>query len=395
MTVPHAPAMEKLIQTAHSDAGIPPSEVDYLEAHGTGTAVGDPIEVEAVANVYGEGRESDRPLLIGSVKTNVGHLESAAGIAGLIKAVMAVERGFIPKHLHFNDPNPRLDWRSLPLQVTTENMDWPRRNGHPRLAGVNSFGISGTNAHIVLESYSSSTDDTAYENGLAGSAKTIPVSIPKSVAEVTKSEDATSDRQDRFLPLSGKSEGAVRDLAKRYTAWLDEKLSEDHSDDVTDALLSDMAWTAAVGRTHFERRSGVLFNDADSLKDCLSELSETAPISEPVSPTNIAFLYTGQGSQWLGMGQALYDSEPVVRAVMDRCEEVFKEERGESLLDVMWGRNDAKGDLGDTAWEQPALYALGCALNGSMGECWHPTQRRFGPQRRRDSGRTHRQRPLS
>ena len=180
LTVPHAPAMEKLIQTAHSDAGIPPSEVDYLEAHGTGTAVGDPIEVEAVANVYGEGRESDRPLLMGSVKTNVGHLESAAGIAGLIKAVMAVERGFIPKHLHFNDPNPRLDWDSLPLQVTTENMDWPRRNGHPRLAGVNSFGISGTNAHIVLESYSGSANKTASGNGLdwglAGSAKTIPVS---------------------------------------------------------------------------------------------------------------------------------------------------------------------------------------------------------------------------
>ncbi len=366
LTVPHAPAMEKLIQTAHSDAGIPPSEVDYLEAHGTGTAVGDPIEVEAVANVYGEGRESDRPLLMGSVKTNVGHLESAAGIAGLIKAVMAVERGFIPKHLHFNDPNPRLDWESLPLQVTTENMDWPRRNGHPRLAGVNSFGISGTNAHIVLESYSGSANKTASENGLdwglAGSAKTIPVSTPKSVAEVTESEDATSNRQSRFLPLSGKSEGAVRDLAKRYTTWLDEKVSEDHSDDVTDALLSDMAWTAAVGRTHFERRSGVLFSDADSLKDCLSELAETAPISEPASATNVAFLYTGQGSQWLGMGQALYDSEPVVRAVMDRCEEVFKEERGESLLDVMWGRNDAKGDLGDTAWEQPALYALGCAL---------------------------------
>ena len=106
----------------------------------------------------------------------------------------------------------------------------------------------------------------------------------------------------------------------------------------------------------------MLFSDANSLKDSLGELAETAPISEPASPSNIAFLYTGQGSQWLGMGQALYDSEPVVRAVMDRCEEVFKEERGESLLDVMWGRNDAKGDLGDTAWEQPALYALGCAL---------------------------------
>ena len=155
-----------------------------------------------------------------------------------------------------------------------------------------------------------------------------------------------------------------------------------------------MAWTAAVGRTHFERRSGVLFSDANSLKDRLSELTETAPISEPVSPTNIAFLYTGQGSQWLGMGRALYDSEPVVRAVMDRCEEVFLEERGESLLDVMWGQERRERRSGRHGMGATSAVCTGVRVNGSMGERWHPAERRFGPQRRGDSSGTHRRRLL-
>ena len=153
LTVPHTPALEQVMETALSEAGVLPSEVDYLEAHGTGTAVGDPIELDAVASVYGRGREADRPLLTGSVKTNIGHLESAAGVAGLIKAVLAVKRGVIPKHLHFRNPNPSFDWDSQPLRVTSTMMDWPRRGQRPRLAGVNSFGISGTNAHLVVEEY--------------------------------------------------------------------------------------------------------------------------------------------------------------------------------------------------------------------------------------------------
>ena len=153
LTVPSGPAQEKCIRTALARAGIEPSQVDYLEAHGTGTPVGDPIRLEATAAAYGRGRDPDRPLLIGSVKTNIGHLESAAGVAGVIKTILAMKHGVIPKHLHFRTPNPEMDWDRLPLRVTAEPTPWPLHDDHPPTAGVSGFGWSGTNAHVVLEGY--------------------------------------------------------------------------------------------------------------------------------------------------------------------------------------------------------------------------------------------------
>ena len=363
LTVPHTPALEQVMETALSEAGVLPSEVDYLEAHGTGTAVGDPIELNAVASVYGRGREADRPLLTGSVKTNIGHLESAAGVAGLIKAVLAVKRGVIPKHLHFRNPNPSFDWASQPLRVTSTMMDWPRRGQRPRLAGVNSFGISGTNAHLVVEEYLDSDGEPSPERGAAGAAQPVAVSLPVPMAELPLPERKTGRRRTRFLPLSGKSEGALRELTKRYLSWLDKREAELFSAGAAwEPVLSDMSWTAGVGRSHFDHRAGVVFHDAKSLRERLIELAESGTGIEPRTATKVAFAYTGQGSQWLGMGQALYKNEPVARAVLDRCEAVFREARGTSLLDVMFGRAGAHGDLGDTAWEQPALYVLECAM---------------------------------
>ena len=350
LTVPNTPALEEVIETALSDAGIPPSDVDYLEAHGTGTTVGDPIEINAVANVYGKGRSSDRPLLIGSVKTNVGHLESAAGVAGVIKAALVLKRGVIPKHLHFQNPNPSLDWDRLPLQVTSSMMDLPHRPDRPRLAGVNSFGISGTNAHIVMEEY------RALDGTSAGSAKSVAVSLPETMEDLPLQEQEVQPRRIRLLPLSGKSDGALRDIAGRYLSWIDEHAEED------EAILADMAWTAGIGRSHFDHRAGIVFHDAESLRERLRDLSEADGGASSRTPTRVAFAYTGQGSQWVGMGQELYEREPVARAVLDRCEAVLLRERGTSLLDVMFGRSEGEEDLGDTAWEQPALYALGCAL---------------------------------
>ncbi len=352
LTVPNTPALEEVIETALSDAGIPPSDVDYLEAHGTGTTVGDPIEINAVANVYGKGRSSDHPLLIGSVKTNVGHLESAAGVAGVIKAALVLKRGVIPKHLHFQNPNPSLDWDRLPLKVTSSMMDLPHRPDRPRLAGVNSFGISGTNAHIVMEEYRAS--DSA--STAVGSAKSVAVSLPATMGDLPLQEQEVQPRRIRLLPLSGKSDGALRDIAGRYLSWLDEHAEED------EAILADMAWTAGIGRSHFDHRAGIVFHDAESLRERLRDLSEADGGASSRTPTRVAFAYTGQGSQWVGMGQELYEREPVARAVLDRCEAVLLRERGTSLLDVMFGRSEGEEDLGDTAWEQPALYALGCAL---------------------------------
>ncbi len=363
LTVPHTPALERVMETALAEAGVLPSEVDYLEAHGTGTAVGDPIELDAVANVYGPGREADRPLLTGSVKTNIGHLESAAGVAGLIKAALVLKRGVIPKHLHFEDPNPSFDWDRHPLRVTSTMVDWPRRNGQPRLAGVNSFGISGTNAHLVVEEHMQGEGRPGQEHPEAGPAMAVAVSLSGPASGLPLPAEGVGGRRTKLLPISGKSDGALRDIAKRYLSWL-EGLAEDLTSEGAAAqpTLSDMAWTAGVGRSHFDHRGGAVFHDAESLRERLCELAESGAGKEPRAPAKVAFVYTGQGSQWVGMGRALYESEPVARAILDRCEAVLRQEKGVSLLDVMFGRAGAKGDLGDTAWEQPALYALECAL---------------------------------
>ena len=153
LTVPNGPAQERVIREALERAGVEPSSVDYLEAHGTGTELGDPIEVQAAASVYGEGRAPERPLLLGSVKTNMGHLEGAAGVAGLIKAVLALRGGWIPKHLHFERPNPRIGWEDLPVRVASEGEAWPEVADRPRRAAVSSFGASGTNAHLIVEGW--------------------------------------------------------------------------------------------------------------------------------------------------------------------------------------------------------------------------------------------------
>ncbi len=366
LTVPNTPALERVIEEALSQAGVQALEVDYLEAHGTGTTVGDPIEIDAVSAIYGRARKADNPLLIGSVKTNVGHLESAAGVAGLIKAVLVVNQGVIPKHLHFHDPNPRVDWESLPLKITTEMLDWPGNGSRPRLAGVNSFGISGTNAHLVVEEHRGpdGQDGTIRElDEVAGRAMAVAVSMPEGVSHLPLPEQQCTSRHSRLLPLSGKSPAALAELAAGYLDWLAERENGSSSGSAAlEPLLSDMAWTAGVGRSHFDVREGVVFRDAESLRSRLEELVKGEERPAAREPATVAFAYTGQGSQWTGMGLALYESEPVARAVFDRCEAVFVEERGASLLDLMFGRDGAQGDLADTAWEQPALYALECAL---------------------------------
>ena len=366
LTVPNAAAQERVIEAALARAGIRPSDVDSLEAHGTGMVVGDPIEINATAAACGRGRNKDRPLLVGSVKTNIGHLEPAAGVTGVIKTVLAMKRGLIPKHLHFRNPNPAMDWDRLPLQVTATPTAWPTPSDRPPLAGVSGFGWSGTNAHVVLEGYatpdgaSSSRDEGHWA---AGPPRPIAVALPASVAEQPRPDHGLVPRRTRFLPLSGKSDGALRDLAGRYLAWLDEREAALAPEDAaSDPLLCDMAWTAAVGRSHFGHHRGVVFDDAQSLRGGLTALVDADVVPGPRAAAKVAFVYTGQASQWPGMGAALYASEPAVRAVLDRCDALLREERGASLLDVTFGRPGAGGDLDDPQWKQPAIYALECAL---------------------------------
>ena len=365
LTVPNGAAQERVIEAALERAGIQPSDIDYLEAHGTGTEVGDPIEIDATAAVYGRGRDTSRPLLIGSVKTNIGHLESAAGVAGLIKTVLAMNRGVIPRHLHFRNPNPEMDWERLPLQVTSASTPWPAVADRPPLAGVSGFGWSGTNAHVVLEGYASPGGAVPGPDGdrwIAGAPRPIAAALPASGA-TSRSKGALSPRETRLLPLSGKSSAALRDVAGRWLEWLDTEGETLAAEGAASApLLSDMAWSAGIGRSHFGHRAGVVFRDAESLREGLRAIAETDEKPASRKAATVAFVYTGQASQWPGMGAALYESEPVMRAVLDRCDDVLGRERGASLLDVMFGRPGAAGDLDDPRWKQPAIYALECAL---------------------------------
>jgi len=210
LTVPSGPAQQELIRRALRNGGLSPSDVSYVEAHGTGTAVGDPIEVEALAEIF-EGRSE--PLLIGSVKSNVGHLEWAAGVCGLIKVILSMRHGQIPASLHVNELNPRLDWKRLPLNVVTRLTAWPQRR---RIAGISSFGFGGTNAHVLLESP--------------------PIISPKSRGD---------ERPVHIFTLCAKTEEALRELAARCERWLPQQMPE---------ALPDICHTAYAGRTHFSYR---------------------------------------------------------------------------------------------------------------------------------------------
>ena len=368
LTVPNGPAQERVMEAALARAGLTGEQVDYLEAHAVGSPLGDAIEVRAVGSVYGQGREADRPLLMGTVKSSIGHLESAAGVAGLIKALLAMKRGIVPKHLHFDRPNPEIDWQQMHVRVPTDNTDWPLHPGRPARAAVSAFGMSGTNAHVVLEGYGNPEDEAGTQPGavlFAGDALPVTVSLPESLGDVPAMTEGQEERGTRFLPLSGKSDGALRDLAKQYLAWLDVYVAEPGPGGAEAAALADMAWTASVGRSHFAHRAGVVFRNVQSLRDGLAALAQQGAVPdkpEPQIASRVAFLYGGESNRWTGVGAGLYETEPVVRAVLDRCDAVVQEDHGVSLLNVMFGRGAGSGNSPDATWAQPAAYALGCAL---------------------------------
>ncbi|MCY4139782.1 MAG: SDR family NAD(P)-dependent oxidoreductase [Rhodobacteraceae bacterium] len=361
LPVPKGLTQQRVIEEALSRAAIEPSQVDYLEAHGTGTKIGDPTEVNAAMAVYGRGRASDRPLLMGSVKTNIGHLAAGAGAAGLIKVLLSMHRGVIPRHLNLQDPNPEIDWDRLPVQVTTTATDWSRDSGRMPVAGVSSFGFSGTNSHIVLQGYGKRHDRSGDVGAPwpAGAERRVAPSIPASLPGTGGEKDGFLPRELRILPLSGKSPGALRDLAARYLEWLDERAVDESAEE---ALLADLAWTAGIGRSHFAFRAGLPFRDIGSLRNGLEALTSASDDSTSSGQAKVAFAYTGQASQWVGMGFDLYEREPVVRAVLDRCDALLRDDRDGSLLDVMFGRAGSDALLDEPKWKQPAIYALECAL---------------------------------
>ncbi|BAY50153.1 beta-ketoacyl synthase (plasmid) [Scytonema sp. HK-05] len=328
LTVPNGSAQQVLIRQALKNAKVEPSEINYVEAHGTGTPLGDPIEVRALGAVLGEGRSPDNPVIIGSVKTNIGHLEASAGVAGLIKVVLSLQHNEIPAHLHFKQPSPYINWDELPVKVPTSPIPWFPGEKR-RLAGVSSFGLSGTNAHIVLEE-----------------------------APVSKPVQAEVERPLHLLTLSAKTQEALLQLARKYENHLAVNPSLD---------IKDICYTANAGRTHFSDRLALIASSSAQLREQLANFSsrqETAQVFQGHSSSlpKVAFLFTGQGSQYVGMGRQLYENAPVFRAALDQCDEILRPYLGQSLLQVLYPEPGESSPLDQTAYTQPALFAIEYAL---------------------------------
>jgi acyl transferase domain-containing protein/NADPH:quinone reductase-like Zn-dependent oxidoreductase/acyl carrier protein/short-subunit dehydrogenase len=351
LTVPNGGAQKRLIAATLARAGLVGGEVDYLEAHGTGTSLGDPIEVQAAAAAYGAGRDADRPLLIGSVKTNIGHLESASGIAGLIKVVLSLQHEVLPQNLHFENPSPNIPWDSLPVRVVDKAIPW-QANGRPRRAGTSSFGFSGTNAHVLIEEAPSNS--TVAESVSTGDAVTDATAV---------AEPATGAEPISVLPLSGRSPEALAALAQRYAAWLDAH---------PDVDIADVSFTAGAGRSHFEHRAALVVDSVQGARELLVGLAENRLASGAVrgecgDAPKTAWLFTGQGSQYPGMARELFDTEPVFAETLTRCAEAVDGMLPRPLLEVLFetdGDTDgtAGKSLGHTSFAQPALFAVEMGL---------------------------------
>ncbi|MFI5506558.1 SDR family NAD(P)-dependent oxidoreductase [Mycobacterium sp. NPDC051804] len=334
LTVPNGGAQQRLIGTALARAGLSGRDIDYLEAHGTGTPLGDPIEVQAAAAAYGESRDADRPLLMGSVKTNIGHTESASGAAGLIKVVLSLQHELLPQSLHFDNPSPHIPWDTLPVRVVDEATPW-HPNGRPRRAGVSSFGFTGTNAHVLIEE-----------------------APPQQLPEL---EDPTGDIN--ILALSARSPEALAAVAQRYAAWLGEH---------PDADLADVCLNAGRGRSHFEHRAALVVESVEVAREGLTQLAENRLLpgvvrGEHTHHPTTAWLFTGQGSQYPGMARELFDTEPVFAETVTRCADAVMDILPRPLLEVLFatGREtggEAGQTLRHTSFAQPALFALEVGL---------------------------------
>ncbi len=343
LTAPSGPAQEAVIRQALAQAGVAPAQIDYVEAHGTGTRLGDSVEVNALASALSPGRASDRPLLLGTVKSNLGHTEAAAGAAGLIKVALALRHGQIPRSLHFREPSPLADRARGIIEVVAEHRSWIAGPDGHRRAGLSAFGFSGTNVHVILEE--------------------APLAAPPPAGAAAS---APADDGAVLLPLSARSPEALRGQVAAYADLLGGEPS------AARPRLRDLAYTAGAGRSHHPYRLAVVGDSPDSLRASLDSASEhvAAIPGDPHSPEEarpLVFVMSGYGAQWAGMGRELIGQEPVFAAAIEACERALAPYSDSATSDA-WTLSDvlyaADGDprLRRGSVVQPALFAMAVAL---------------------------------
>ncbi|MEN9878520.1 MAG: hypothetical protein RLZZ158_1559 [Cyanobacteriota bacterium] len=335
ITAPNGLAQEAVIKDALLKAGISPSQVSYVEAHGTGTSLGDPLEVEALKKVYGEARMSDNRCAIGAVKTNIGHLEAASGIAGLIKVAMMLDKRKIPGNLHLKSINPYIDLDDSGLYFPSELSNWSTTNDL-YCAGISSFGFGGTNVHVILES---APNTEAY--------------TPKCF-NGHKGEKTTNSNQ--IFVVSAKSERALQCILESYI---------NNSNKFLNKNLRDICANAARGRAHFDRRVAIQANSSAELLSIISKKENQRIIRSNIQQTkkspHIIFLFTGQGSQYLGMGMGLYETHKVFHSAINECADILNQWMNPPLIDILKGAKDTEL-INQTQYTQPAIFSLEYAL---------------------------------
>jgi len=350
MPIPNGESQKAMFRQACKKAGIAPNQIQYLEAHGTGTPIGDPIEANAQGEVLSENRSPDAVCYMGSVKSNIGHLESASGIAGLMKVALALRHKEIPPNLHFKQPHPEIDFEALKLKVPEELTPWPKRD-LPAIAGVNSFGFGGTNANIIVRE------------------------VPAPMEHETEGVDS-GDPGDLFLTLSARNPDALQDFARKYITFFSQK------EGWTSRDLRDVCYTASMRRNHHDYRLAMA---GQSVQDFIAGLRaflndekypglssgkiinarkpeglSSGKKAEDTGP-KIVFLFSGQGPQWWGMGRQLLEREPVFREAVKKCDELFSRHADGSLWQELMA-DESQSRIHETHITQPALFALQVGL---------------------------------
>jgi acyl transferase domain-containing protein/NADPH:quinone reductase-like Zn-dependent oxidoreductase/acyl carrier protein len=346
ITVPNGESQKKLLKQSLGRAGISPEEIQYAEAHGTGTAVGDPIEVNALGELLGARNPGDVCCVIGSVKSNIGHMEATAGMAGLMKTVLAMDKGIIPQNIHYHAINPAIDLEKLNVRIADRQLQWPDMRGMTRKAIVNSFGFGGTNANVVLEQ----------------------APLP---AKAGVHQRPVVNHELKLLPISAKTEKGLKDQAGKYLEYL----KGTHTPE-----LHDICYTASLKREHHKHRLAVSGADTAAMIQGLTDFLAGNPGTNHVQSAaqtgvdeRMVFVFSGMGPQWAGMGRELYRAERVFRAMMDRCSEALEAYTGWSLIDAIFNTDD-KERINATCIAQPAIFALQVAL-AELLKSWgiHPS----------------------